>query len=168
MVEGGSEGLFLTCRQRQHLGEEIIPGLRNPPFASANSIGEERLPGRLVISDRLVAAQLLRDFGCTRRAIDGDNIGHHRFERRERQHGSRADRGEHDGDDGDDPRDTARANRCHEPVAVPAFRRSEEHTSELQSLMRISYAVFFLKKKKKKAETRQHISVKYYLLYTKP
>src|SRR3546814_9205675 len=29
-------------------------------------------------------------------------------------------------------------------------RRSEEHTSELQSLMRISYAVFCLKKKKKK------------------
>src|SRR3546814_1772203 len=28
--------------------------------------------------------------------------------------------------------------------------RSEEHTSELQSLMRISYAVFCLKKKKKK------------------
>src|SRR3546814_5062699 len=27
-------------------------------------------------------------------------------------------------------------------------QRSEEHTSELQSLMRISYAVFFLKKKK--------------------
>src|SRR3546814_2298496 len=32
--------------------------------------------------------------------------------------------------------------------------RSEEHTSELQSLMRISYAVFCLKKKKKKTETR--------------
>src|SRR3546814_5265678 len=32
-------------------------------------------------------------------------------------------------------------------------RRSEEHTSELQSLMRISYAVFCLKKKKK--EKRQ-------------
>src|SRR3546814_2702288 len=30
-----------------------------------------------------------------------------------------------------------------------ANRRSEEHTSELQSLMRISYAVFCLKKKKK-------------------
>src|SRR3546814_2377634 len=29
-------------------------------------------------------------------------------------------------------------------------KRSEEHTSELQSLMRISYAVFCLKKKKKK------------------
>src|SRR3546814_17969530 len=32
------------------------------------------------------------------------------------------------------------------PVA-PSMRRSEEHTSELQSLMRISYAVFCLKKK---------------------
>src|SRR3546814_5517975 len=31
-----------------------------------------------------------------------------------------------------------------------SIERSEEHTSELQSLMRISYAVFCLKKKKKK------------------
>src|SRR3546814_4693459 len=31
----------------------------------------------------------------------------------------------------------------------PSVERSEEHTSELQSLMRISYAVFCLKKKKK-------------------
>src|SRR3546814_4417669 len=31
---------------------------------------------------------------------------------------------------------------------APAPQRSEEHTSELQSLMRISYAVFCLKKKK--------------------
>src|SRR3546814_6381138 len=31
--------------------------------------------------------------------------------------------------------------------------RSEEHTSELQSLMRISYAVFFLKKKKNNQTT---------------
>src|SRR3546814_5968612 len=31
----------------------------------------------------------------------------------------------------------------------PCSSRSEEHTSELQSLMRISYAVFCLKKKKK-------------------
>src|SRR3546814_2225209 len=33
------------------------------------------------------------------------------------------------------------------PVAIEVLR-SEEHTSELQSLMRISYAVFCLKKKK--------------------
>src|SRR3546814_1844927 len=33
---------------------------------------------------------------------------------------------------------------------LPLIPRSEEHTSELQSLMRISYAVFCLKKKKYK------------------
>src|SRR3546814_10421241 len=33
-------------------------------------------------------------------------------------------------------------------IARPCHLRSEEHTSELQSLMRISYAVFCLKKKK--------------------
>src|SRR3546814_7433417 len=36
------------------------------------------------------------------------------------------------------------------PYRAVGGRRSEEHTSELQSLMRISYAVFCLKKKKKK------------------
>src|SRR3546814_3695882 len=39
---------------------------------------------------------------------------------------------------------------CFTPEQIASFkeRRSEEHTSELQSLMRISYAVFCLKKKK--------------------
>src|SRR3546814_10562875 len=58
------------------------------------------------------------------------------------------------------------------PLRNPAFRapagfpgtcpkglwpglRSEEHTSELQSLMRISYAVFCLKKKNKKRDLKQ-------------
>src|SRR3546814_9000060 len=36
------------------------------------------------------------------------------------------------------------------PMTVHLWIRSEEHTSELQSLMRISYAVFCLKKKKTK------------------
>src|SRR3546814_2035878 len=36
--------------------------------------------------------------------------------------------------------------------------RSEEHTSELQSLMRISYAVFCLKKKKNKKQSLQMLS----------
>src|SRR3546814_5845736 len=35
------------------------------------------------------------------------------------------------------------------PVSPSMSKRSEEHTSELQSLMRISYAVFCLKKKNK-------------------
>src|SRR3546814_2012490 len=41
-----------------------------------------------------------------------------------------------------------------EPWAM-TFIRSEEHTSELQSLMRISYAVFCLKKKKHKKSYTQ-------------
>src|SRR3546814_5933835 len=55
---------------------------------------------------------------------------------------------------------TLRANGL---VAVPApggsYRiqpRSEEHTSELQSLMRISYAVFCLKKKQKYKNNREN------------
>src|SRR3546814_10520107 len=38
---------------------------------------------------------------------------------------------------------------------LTAAGRSEEHTSELQSLMRISYAVFCLKKKKKQKDTKK-------------
>src|SRR3546814_2852850 len=41
------------------------------------------------------------------------------------------------------------AARSGNPPAVRRRQRSEEHTSELQSLMRISYAVFCLKKKNK-------------------
>src|SRR3546814_9502725 len=40
------------------------------------------------------------------------------------------------------------ASRALQTFAEHPDRRSEEHTSELQSLMRISYAVFCLKKKK--------------------
>src|SRR3546814_1276774 len=48
-------------------------------------------------------------------------------------------------------------------VPMPEYGRSEEHTSELQSLMRISYAVFCLKKKKittiyKSSKTCKHHS----------
>src|SRR3546814_2899350 len=43
-------------------------------------------------------------------------------------------------------------------VAMGVMPRSEEHTSELQSLMRISYAVFCLKKKK----TTQHHSYNFF------
>src|SRR3546814_2550954 len=40
----------------------------------------------------------------------------------------------------------------------PGARRSEEHTSELQSLMRISYAVFCLKKKKHKQKDKTAVA----------
>src|SRR3546814_5491278 len=42
--------------------------------------------------------------------------------------------------------------------------RSEEHTSELQSLMRISYAVFCLKKKKQQQHSTTHIYINTYRL----
>src|SRR3546814_8978902 len=42
--------------------------------------------------------------------------------------------------------------------------RSEEHTSELQSLMRISYAVFCLKKKKNSNKQEKHTRhIKHYI-----
>src|SRR3546814_2453338 len=47
-------------------------------------------------------------------------------------------------------RDISVADASARARCLVADRRSEEHTSELQSLMRISYAVFCLKKKKKK------------------
>src|SRR3546814_5155869 len=45
------------------------------------------------------------------------------------------------------------------PVTQPTLVRSEEHTSELQSLMRISYAVFCLKKKNVQSSRHMTTSV---------
>src|SRR3546814_1630100 len=48
----------------------------------------------------------------------------------------------------------------HDPasyIAAARAIRSEEHTSELQSLMRISYAVFCLKKNTKRMKTKYNI-----------
>src|SRR3546814_2602882 len=53
------------------------------------------------------------------------------------------------------------------PFSFPSRRfccgdRSEEHTSELQSLMRISYAVFCLKKKTNRMSTSSVLSTDYH------
>src|SRR3546814_9070031 len=60
------------------------------------------------------------------------------------------------------PRGRSSVNRLVDCSSKQPFRgfqstrgRSEEHTSELQSLMRISYAVFCLKKKKQKLQHRR-------------
>src|SRR3546814_6438302 len=44
----------------------------------------------------------------------------------------------------------------HDESVLPAMIKSEEHTSELQSIMRLSYAVFSLKKKTKKNKNPIH------------
>src|SRR3546814_6865058 len=50
-------------------------------------------------------------------------------------------------------------------LSVNQGHRSEEHTSELQSLMRISYAVFCLKKKKNNNhESVNYITIKYHII----
>src|SRR3546814_9194849 len=67
----------------------------------------------------------------------GQYRGGARQGRRARRHQGRAEM---------ERRAQRRRDGCHLPAAHPD--RSEEHTSELQSLMRISYAVFCLKKKK--------------------
>src|SRR3546814_9240553 len=71
------------------------------------------------------------------------------------------------GDAGDPDRLTAAVADGTGPQCDPArrsrgsaYRRSEEHTSELQSLMRISYAVFCLKKKKKNQHKKSNIKYK--------
>src|SRR3546814_9326418 len=46
-----------------------------------------------------------------------------------------------------DPQPAGRRGQAMSPAETKTPARSEEHTSELQSLMRISYAVFCLKKK---------------------
>src|SRR3546814_2888485 len=48
-----------------------------------------------------------------------------------------------------------------QPSPASPVQRSEEHTSELQSLMRISYAVFCLKKKNKRTNKTTN-AIKYF------
>src|SRR3546814_8186376 len=61
--------------------------------------------------------------------------------------GAGAARGSGRGADGKGDRGPARQEGGVRPQVLPRLCRSEEHTSELQSLMRISYAVFCLKTK---------------------
>src|SRR3546814_3868708 len=67
--------------------------------------------------------------------------------------GRRLDGGDHRADAGAARLDGAQQRLVSRGLSVRVLRRardrSEEHTSELQSLMRISYAVFCLKKQKK-------------------
>src|SRR3546814_10905153 len=70
----------------------------------------------------------------------------------------KADNGSH-GSQHNQGADEAIFNRSRTPLRTPQpfaspDHRSEEHTSELQSLMRTSYAVFCLKKKQKLTNTK--------------
>src|SRR3546814_10707723 len=89
------------------------------------------------LRQRIAAARLACQFGGNRRCADRDRTG--------RDLGRVAD----------PAREAFRAEIL--DLATPDGRnRSEEHTSELQSLMRISYAVFCLKTKKKNIDIHKN------------
>src|SRR3546814_9174258 len=73
---------------------------------------------------------------------------------------------------GDNHRAMGAAHQRRQVAGALGHARSEEHTSELQSLMRISYAVFCLKKKKNTRDTtynqnnNNHKAKTYYNVYT--
>src|SRR3546814_2004402 len=79
--------------------------------------------------------------------------------------GSQASRDDNDGDGFPDADGYLYKGQCVKfyhrldqwPATPTVASRSEEHTSELQSLMRTSYAVFCLKKKKNTPNTHQHM-----------
>src|SRR3546814_4749363 len=108
--------------------------IRRPPRSTRT---DTRFPYTTLFRSGLLGDRQIRDQvdGLLRRAQQGDQAG-------EDQNGRRGEEGcivqqAPDDLDVDD--------------AVLAAERSEEHTSELQSLMRISYAVFCLKKKNQKS-----------------
>src|SRR3546814_995055 len=115
-----------------------------------------RRPPRSTLTDTLFPYTTL--FRCPRKAAA---LGHAAIRRKCKRHL------------GHGRRDLPRAVRSTAPWVKPALldidqswlhpRRSEEHTSELQSLMRTSYAVFCLKKKKK----NNHITTIVEILDTK-
>src|SRR3546814_1344299 len=76
-------------------------------------------------------------------------IGHRQFDTLRLELGARHDRNEIDIDNAGP---AARPDRDFGTTSL----RSEEHTSELQSLMRISYAVFCLKKTKKEPDIKHN------------
>src|SRR3546814_1798475 len=117
--------------------------------------------GRILADEFVVEARRVRSLGLPRHMVE-QGRGHQQRDRSERHRQDAAEElqvhreGEdEDREGGDKPEedDLARPERHMGHVRLLLLRldqlhRSEEHTSELQSLMRISYAVFCLKKKK--------------------
>src|SRR3546814_8614090 len=96
-----------------------------------------RRPPRSTRTDTLFPYTTLFRSGSMTRAIDADDIAAANLDERKAIAADTSHRGL------DNTLHCACTNCCIHSIAA----RSEEHTSELQSLMRISYAVFCLKKK---------------------
>src|SRR3546814_6586091 len=155
--------LFFFSSRRRHTRCALVTGVRRVLFRSSSVKGGCSIPSR--IGHEYLPSRHAR-------LLDEGRPGH----RPQRPH-------DHAGLLPDLPRGAGDLDRrdhlvrAREILGVRTLRsdeartgRSEEHTSELQSLMRISYAVFCLKKKKKKQvystcleliTTLTHIRIKY-------
>src|SRR3546814_7736410 len=114
-------GIFFSSRRR-HTICALVTGVQTCALP-ISGIGRQRQPALQAVVERLRAVVVAA-------RADAD----------------RADVGLHSGGDGG--HGAGRVRRLRIGVVGLAQCRSEEHTSELQSLMRISYAVFCLKQKK--------------------
>src|SRR3546814_5987120 len=104
-------------------------------YVGGRSFWDQRLPGLDAAEKRAIYGAMVTTLAALHR-VDPDAVG-------------LADLGR---PDGYVPRQIdrwTRQYRASERARIAAMERSEEHTSELQPLMRISYAVFCLKKKNK-------------------
>src|SRR3546814_6231980 len=141
MLRPARGGEWQTRRTQKSLlfgacGFKSRPG-HPAPFAVDQSSDRPRS------ADQLHAGPVALDVDrCYVRAghVDAEELRDGRQEDRVEAQQQRVDESAHHGPEGE--------------VDAEASERSEEHTSELQSLMRISYAVFCLKNKKNK---RKHI-----------
>src|SRR3546814_4143967 len=126
---------FMQARFERVNAKAIWRMIEQPRFRAAVDFLQLRAEAREVDS---VQAQWWMDVANADHATRGEMIENHQIQQR-----------------GNRTAGTKRRRRPRKRPATQAVNRSEEHTSELQSLMRISYAVFCLKKKKNK-ETRNN------------
>src|SRR3546814_1100715 len=128
---------------RAHLGDLLPRGdARADRGVEAGQVGVARHDALAVVD--------LDDIAVTRAAADERHAARRRGEDRGAERPGEIEPGVHRARAGEGIVAIAVARREHQ-------HRSEEHTSELQSLMRISYAVFCLKKKNKTDQT--HVTI---------
>src|SRR3546814_5940179 len=122
----------------------MVPGHDNPTIWSMVAF-IEKLPGMTPAQYKAIVAKAPPDEDMHM----GEDGGHSHGEAADEDAHSAADMKGMDmsGEAGHSHGAAAEDDHDHAATAAPAAERSEEHTSELQSLMRISYAVFCLKKK---------------------
>src|SRR3546814_1800102 len=134
--------LFFFSSRRRHTRCALVTGVQTCalPISPITVTRIPLAPERMEVVHRPVAGADREVVGMGKRALQVSvGVAHCGFEV--------AALGEASGDGG--------RQRATGAVGVAGGKRSEEHTSEIQSIMRISYAVFCLKKKQKTVSTHQ-------------